>query len=487
MDTPTAPMRSATGRAAGVRRTLAPNPWRRVTSVLTHILEWLLAFLLVAVATELFWRTIEPLAILVMMLLGAMGTCAAGSTLLAGKTSRHRLLGAQRVRRLARTELLIAALMCAPSAGLYANDPLAEVLSLVVLPGLGLLFAYIHFYLAPSVIWHVENEENPVHRRRAREERDPTLSEVAVHLTIVAAIFVVVATGWAVAADRLDFARPSDIADVFGVGGEAEHSVREQASDEERKPPDLEPHLEQVSPVGTPLVESGHIATPSGESCYAETTEHLHSFEKDSVGQAMARAWRVIGQSEIGCAEHGIKEMNGVFFVRLTGGQSDPSLIVSDADGRAAVVFEELVPQVRRLMHRGKLENVSIRRSVGFGDYQLIVIRGDRCRLAGRHFGGDYVVLPATATTLVVNAATATESFPSLVGYVSVGARDRYSVKFHGAVSQRLRTLVVGPSGDAWFRGDPGQRVTRMDDLCPGTAKMDAMGRSLRARLEGRS
>ncbi|MDQ3916747.1 MAG: hypothetical protein M3323_15675 [Actinomycetota bacterium] len=88
------------------------------------------------------------------------------------------------------------------------------------------------------------------------------------------------------------------------------------------------------------------------------------------VATALTTAYAVEGAQEIGCPDD-VREHGAIFFAKLTGGESSPSWVVSDRAGRAAVVFDDLVPLAKRLRRNEVFAAVLPRQSMGAGDYQL--------------------------------------------------------------------------------------------------------------------
>lgn len=175
-----------------------------------------------------------------------------------------------------------------------------------------------------------------------------------------------------------------------------------------------------------------------------------------------------------------------LFVVPSHGGKSDPSLVISNREGRAAVVFQQLVPFARDLISSGQLAYVSNRVSSGRGDYQVFSLHDRTCFLATRGtYNRPYIRLSPAATRLVVHEAIRRQQFPLVLGTVT-RINTRIEILFESKEGRRRRALVTSPDGTAWFSNTPGEKV-HSSEICPDMRSLRNIAKDLRKRVASES
>lgn len=204
-----------------------------------------------------------------------------------------------------------------------------------------------------------------------------------------------------------------------------------------------------------------------------------------AVGRGLVAAYARYGAKEIGCPKALPKfGPADIYYVNLTRGQDDPALLVSDADGNAAVVFEPLVANTKQLIASTRLLRVAPRASTGLGEYQIRYLRGGRCSLALRStYSDQYEFFSPSSTELVLSTSVAFGSVPLVtrtgpsqlsISYVDVTA---------GAPTPQ--TLTIGVQKGRAILAETRQRgrgrrscqqVEEFDDLAQALANLVAAG-----------
>ncbi len=285
------------------------------------------------------------------------------------------------------------------------------------------------------------------------------VAAVAGAMVFVASVAFVAGAAWALGGRAWSFPTPTEVAMLNDPN--ARPSPRQRESSRRSNESGGTERTERILETPAPPEEAGAGGVEDEAACRLKTrVALLETAPMKLAGRAMWREWVPIGPDVTGCVER-LEERSGRLVATLRGGKSDPSLLVSDRLGRAAIVFEELVWVVDQLLHDKTLRYVGPRVGTGYGNYQTFFLRDGRCMMAGRVFPNPYVTVPPAATVLVINEAASRRKFPSIVGETGTTRRHKIHVIFQGADGSDERdTILVSNNRTAWVKGHPDRAVS---------------------------
>lgn len=220
------------------------------------------------------------------------------------------------------------------------------------------------------------------------------------------------------------------------------------------------------------------------EYCGYKPEEVLKAGVPSRVADAPSAAYAPEGAQEIGCPGEGVQRRASLFRAELSGGESNPSWLVSDRKGHAAVIFDHMVPVAKRLWRNEAFARAFPRQSRGAGEYQLFGKADGSCILAIRNtYQHGYVVLPSPVTHTVMHLSFLVGAFPSVEdldaspGLVARG-RVRVSWPTSGGTEAVTMTKKNAPQ---FLRGTPAGIVGQK---CPEVTVLDALAAEARALSE---
>jgi hypothetical protein len=170
------------------------------------------------------------------------------------------------------------------------------------------------------------------------------------------------------------------------------------------------------------------------EACGYAPLAKLEEKVPKHVGQALGEQWLHLSQlpgtaSAQPCPNNGVEHKNGIYFARLSGDR--PALLVSDINGEAFSVADDLTDVVESWIREGSLASGSSRIDTGLGDYQSFKKSDDSCELAMRRTVADEVVLYSPSITgRILEKAIELHAFPYLVDRTAVGNLIRLTFGF---------------------------------------------------------
>lgn len=147
------------------------------------------------------------------------------------------------------------------------------------------------------------------------------------------------------------------------------------------------------------------------------------------LAQRLVAAWRKVGAVEVGCPSGPPEPWTYLEVVELFGGVSDPSLVVANVDGSAAVVFDDLVGEVRR--RADVLTVVEPRTETGRGHYTVLLQEDGSCLLAMRLKSSfPQQVLPEATSAAVFHVAGRVGGVPLSFETAALEDGLRYDVRY---------------------------------------------------------
>lgn len=173
---------------------------------------------------------------------------------------------------------------------------------------------------------------------------------------------------------------------------------------------------------------TGWIHPSPAPSC-ASDEAFLAAVGHTPVGRQLLSAWRKVGAVEIGCPAGPPEPWTYLEVVQLFGGVSDPSLVVANLDGSTAVVFDDLVAEVRR--RADVLTIVEPRTETGRGHYTVLVQEDGSCLVAMRLKSNfPQLVLPEAASSAVFHIAGIVGGVPLSFQRTTSASGVRFDVRF---------------------------------------------------------
>lgn len=193
-----------------------------------------------------------------------------------------------------------------------------------------------------------------------------------------------------------------------------------------------------VSP--SPDGSANRTVTPSPTPRCASESAFLNVVGHNQVSQRLLAAWRNVGAVEVGCPSGPPEAWTYLEVVELFGGTSEPSLVVANVDGSAAVVFDDLVQEVRQ--RADVLTVVEPRTETGRGHYTVLLQEDGSCLLAMRLKSSfPQQVLPEGASAAVFHVAGRVGGVPISFETIALEDQLRFDVRYTREDPERLGTL----------------------------------------------
>lgn len=237
----------------------------------------------------------------------------------------------------------------------------------------------------------------------------------------------------------------------------------------------------RASVLGDGLENADEIDAPmTPDDClYPDQRERFREGIRDDVGDALFEAWEDVGVPFIGCLEDRVDRVHDIWMARLTGWGDESGLVVSDVNGRAAVVFFQLRERVEALVESGELLYAGERVKLSEGNYQVFFLTNGSCRLAVRHaFGEDvpYVFPPAEVSVLIMEESLRVQAFPAAITESSLGPARVFTVDFAstGSYSPPSARIVLEEPGRAYVSAHP-RTVRTASSPCPDVREFDEL------------
>lgn len=485
------PVRHAPGAQASLAQTVATLFWWSCWAwfggvALVADVYWEDLLLLVSIATTgliliRIWNTRAARVAILSELDGALTTVE--------REQYEALKHLNNLRCNARIQLGVTASLILLSVAARQPDP---IMPRAYLPGLLVLSCFLGGleYRSSSIAGSLGVAWGTLTLRRFSKFVPKGLGSVAATIVFVLCLFFFIGVGVRTGAPAWGLPTAGDIRDaITGSGdGEKENDSDGNADGGERgSPPSVLPTA--ITPVPSPTSSVAHeppaADAPELVQCERSPRDVISTASDAYVRRQLWKAYSEMGRVEIGCPlRKKVREVNGLFILALEGGESDPTLLISDALGRAEVVFDYLVPRARHLVRKDVLAYVTPRTSYGFGDYQIFVMVDGTCSLSGRDdFSGGYIDLPRSASGLAISVGGDWEAFPALVEAEEANAGARYSVEFRGEApaDDELDVIVVDRDGDASLESGVGERWSR-DAPCGDILALEELAERVKLR-----
>lgn len=439
----------------------------RALATIGTILLGTLAF---AYAHGIEWMALAVWA----MVLASLSSLFSATSRVVTLAARRRADSALRsTLRLKYVQIATAVTLLVVSPGLDSGIPWIEVTSSVAVTMMSLTWITCHLIvrarLFAPLTRHASLRRSVINRLLIDVSLYDTTTYVATAAILVLALWLPM-TAWKVAAAHVPIPAPNEFLPLLPDG-------IEDVAAGARPSPSASTSAGAVDTAESPPTT---VSTPSATAsiswevvCRVEPSEIFGQVQNTKVAHAMEKTWLERGANEIGCP-YTVERSGRLYIVELRGGESDPSLVISDALGHAAVVFDNLTSRMDQLMSSRSVVRVSHRFTHGLGDSQIVHLKHSRCLLFTRAtYDSPYVTVPPAATAALLSEASSRGEFPLVLDTTTESGTTTVEFRFEGDRLDNVHKIVVrddgtGPTDRGVPPKAPCRSVSALMDLADG-------------------